>query len=175
MNCDGAHPQATITSTSYLDKRHFAEIMELETSVYTEPNGPPTREQLCNVLAVALGSARPGERRPLSTYEPLAWLLRDDSGDRKVRRTRRLLYRKLLRDLAAEFDVIYSERLVASNGLWDFSDVYIAAERARRCIWQMRWCAFQHMLHLPGARAQSIEAYRTIMEVLSPAVDASSA
>jgi hypothetical protein len=143
--------------------------------VYTQTNRAPTREQLCNVLAVALGAARPGERRPLCTYEPLAWLLRDDSGNRRVRRTRRLLYRKLVRDLAAEFDLIYSERLVATNGPWDFPDVYIAAERARKCIWQMRWCAFQHLLHLPGARGGSIQAYRTIMQVLSPAVDASSA
>ena len=147
--------------------------MELETSVHKETNSAATREQLCNVLAVALGSRRPGERRPLSTYDPLAWLLRDDSGDRKVRRTRRLLYLKLVRDLAAEFDVIYSERLVASNGVWDFTDVYVASERARNCIWQMRWCAFQHMLHLPGACARSIDAYRTIMEVLSPAIHTS--
>src|SRR5690349_19370742 len=99
--------------------------MELETSVYLKTNGQPTHEQLCNVLAVALGSRRPAEGRPLSTYEPLAWLLQDEHRDRKTRRTRRLLYRKLVRDVAAEFDLIYSERLVATNGLWDFPDVYI--------------------------------------------------
>lgn len=123
------------------------------------------------MLAVALGNGRPLEPRPLSAYEPLAWLLRDDVGNGTVRGTRRSLYRKLVRDLAAEFDRIYSERLVASNGPWDFPDVYIAGERARKCIRRMRWCAFQHLLLLPGASAGSVQAYQTMMELLSPAVD----
>lgn len=131
----------------------------------------PTREQLRNVLAVALGNGRPPAPRPLSAYEPLAWLLRDDVGNRSIRGTRRSLYRKLARDLAAEFDRIYSERLVASNGPWDFPDVYVAGERARKCIRRMRWCAFQHLLRLPGASAGSVKAYETMMELLSPAVD----
>ena len=131
----------------------------------------PTREQLQNVLAVALGDSRPLEPRPLSAYEPLAWLLRDDVGNQTVRGTRRSLYLKLVKDLAAEFDHIYSERLVASNGPWDFPDVYIAGEQARTCIWRMRWCAFQHLLRLPGASTGSVKAYQTMMGLLSPAAD----
>jgi len=123
------------------------------------------------VLAVALGNRRPLEPRPLSAYEPLAWLLRDDVGNQTVRGTRRSLYRKLVRDLAAEFNCIYGERLAASNGPWEFPDVYIAGERARQCIRRMRWCAWQHLLRLPGASAGSIKAYETMMELLSPAVD----
>ena len=136
----------------------------------TNANPPcPTREQLDNVLAVALGNARPAEARPISAYEPLAWLLRDDIGNRTVRGTRRTLYRKLVRDLATEFDNIYSERLVSSNGPWDFPDVYIAGERARNCIRRMHWCAFQHLLRLPGAGRASVQAYQNMMELLSPA------
>ena len=141
----------------------------------TEKNVKPTREQLCNVLAVALDASRPGERRPVSTYEPLAWLLRDNIEDRKGRRARRSLYRKLVADLAAEFEAIYTERLGVSNAPWDFPDVYIAAQRARKCIWSMRWCAFQHILHLPGACAGSIEAYRTLIALLTQAADGGSA
>jgi len=131
----------------------------------------PTREQLRNVLAVAMGNLQPPEPRPLSTYEPLAWLLRDDVGNGTVRSARRSLYRKLVKDLAGEFDRIYSDRLVASNGPWDFPDVYVAGERARNCIRRMRWCAFQHLLRLPGASAGSVEAYKTLMELLSRAGD----
>lgn len=131
----------------------------------------PTREQLSNVLAAALGYDRPAEPRPISAYEPLAWLLRDDVGNKEARATRRSLYRKLVRDLACEFDRIYSERLVASNGPWDFPDVYIACERARKCIRRMHWCAWQHLLRLPGASAGSVAAYRTMMELLNPAAD----
>jgi hypothetical protein len=131
----------------------------------------PTREQLRNVLAVAMGNGRPAEPRPLSAYEPLAWLLRDDVGNQNVRHTRRSLYRKLVRDLAAEFDGIYNERLVASNGPWNFPEVYLASERARKCIRRMHWCAWQHLLRLPGASAGSVKAYETMMELLSPAVD----
>lgn len=137
-------------------------------------NAPrPTREQLRNVLAVALGSAPSLEPRPLSTYEPLAWLLREDIGNQMVRRTRRSLYRKLVRDFASEFDRIYSERLVASNGPWDFPDIYIANECARKCIRRMRWCAFAHMLRLPGAGTGSVEAYEAIMDLLNRAGDPS--
>jgi hypothetical protein len=131
----------------------------------------PTREQLSNVLAVALGNDRPEEPRPLSAYEPLSWLLRDDIGNRSVRGTRRSLYRRLVRDLASEFDRIYSDRLVASNGPWDFPDVYSAGERARKCIRRMNWCVWQHLLRLPGASAGSVKAYATMMELLSPAAD----
>ena len=131
----------------------------------------PTREQLRSVLAVAMGNSRPAEPRPLSAYEPLAWLLRDDVGNQTVRGTRRSLYCKLVRDLAFEFDRIYNERLVASNGPWDFPDVYLAGERARKCIRRMRWCAWQHLLRLPGASAGSVRAYETMMELLSPAAD----
>lgn len=127
-----------------------------------------TREQLAHVVAVALSSAQPGQRRPLSTYEPLAWLLQDDVNDRRLRRARRLLYRKLVRDLAAEFDAIYSERLASCNGPWGFSDVYVAVGRVRKCIRRMHWCAFQHMLRLPTACTGSGEAYHRIMELLSP-------
>ena len=131
----------------------------------------PTREQLRNILAVALGNGRSGEARPLSTYEPLAWLLRQDIGNQAARRARRALYRKLVRDLAFEFDRIYSERLVASEGPWDFPDVYRASERARQCIRRMRWCAFQHLLRLPGVSTASIQAYQAMMQLLSPAAD----
>ena len=131
----------------------------------------PAREQLRNVLAVALGSGRPNEPRPISTYEPLAWLLRDDVGNRTVRRTRRSLYRKLVSDLAREFDRIYCERLTAINGPWDFSDVYVAAQEARKCIQRMRWCAFQHLCRLPGASAASVKVYERIVELFSLAAD----
>ena len=126
----------------------------------------PTREQLRNVLAVALGNRQPAEPRPLSTYEALAWLLRDDIGNQAVRGVRRSLYRKLVRDLAGEFDRIYSERLVASNGPWDFPDVYAASERARACIRRMRWCAFEHLFRLPGASASSVQAYEAMLALL---------
>src|SRR5437588_8376417 len=101
----------------------------------------PTREQLRN-LAAPLGNRRSPEPRPMSTYEPLAWLLRADVGNQTARGARRSLYLKLVRDLALEFDSVYTERLVASNGPWDFSDVYLPSELARKCIRRMRWCAF---------------------------------
>lgn len=144
----------------------------MKQKTYVDPPRP-TREQLAHVLAIALGSGRPSEPRPLSTYEPLEWLLRDEVGSPAARRTRRSLYWKLVRDLAAEFDRIYSERLVASNGPWDFPDVYMAGERARHCIHRMRWCAFQHLLHLPGASVGSVRAYQSMMELLNPAADPS--
>src|ERR1051326_4059854 len=125
------------------------------------------REQLCNILAAALESSRPGEPRPARTYEPLAWLLQEDVGHRKLRRARRLLYRELVDDLAAEFEAIYFERIAASNGPWDFPQVYIASQQARRSIWRMRWCAFQHLLHVPGAGVRSSDAYSTALELLT--------
>jgi hypothetical protein len=143
--------------------------------VNTGNNGKLTREQLCNILAVALRAAPPGKRRPLSTYEPLAWLLGDDASDRKLRRLRRTLYRKLVADLAVEFEAIYAERLVTSNGPWDFPDVYKASQRARKCIRSMRLCALQHTLYLPGACARSIEAYRKLSELLNAAAAAGAA
>jgi hypothetical protein len=133
----------------------------------------PSREQLRNVLAAALGNCRSAEPRPLSTYEPLGWLLCDDIGNQVVRGARRSLYRKLVRDLATEFHRIYGERLVASNGPWEFSDVYVAADQARKCIRRMRWCAFAHLCHLPSASAGSVEAYRSMMELLTRAADPS--
>lgn len=135
----------------------------------------PTREQLRNVLAAALDKARPEGPRAISAYEPLAWLLRDDVGNQAVRRTRRALYRRLVRDLAAEFDRIYSERLVASNGPWDFPEVYMASERARKCIRMMRWCAFGHVLHVGAAGRSSMRAYDAMMQLLSPAAGPSNA
>ena len=144
--------------------------------VKTNSDAPrPTREQLRNVLAVALGNTVPSERRALNTYEPLAWLLRDDVGNRSVRRTRRVLYRKLVRDLASEFDRIYSERLGASNGPWDFQDVYMASGEARKCIRRMRWCAFQHLCRLPGASTGSVQAYQAMMGLLSRVDDPNTA
>ena len=102
-------------------------------------------------------------------YEPLAWLLRDDRENGKSRRSRRVLYRKLVRELSAEFDAIYGERLTASNGPWDFPEVYIASQQARKCVWRMHRCAFEHMLHMPGACARSLDAYRSVMELLNAA------
>ena len=134
----------------------------------TNPNPPrPTREQLRNVLSVAIGNRETVEPRPMSTYEPLAWLLRDDVGNIAVRGARRSLYRKLVNDLAREFDLIYSERLVSSNGPWDFSDVYEASEQARHCIRRMRWCSFLHMLHIPTAGIGSVEAFESVQRLLS--------
>ena len=129
----------------------------------------PTREELRNVLAVALGGSQPGQPRPISTYEPLAWLLRDDVGNRSGRRTRRSLYRKLVHELAREFNRIYTERVTAPNGPWDFGDVYVAVQEARRCIRRMNWCAFQHLCHLPGAGTASARAYERIVNLFSRA------
>jgi hypothetical protein len=126
----------------------------------------PTSEQLRDVLRVALVSRQQAQPRALSTYEPLAWLLREDVGNRAVRRARRALYRRLVTDLAREFSRIYSERLLASNGPWDFPDVYIASEQARKCIRRMRWCAFQHMLGFSAAGDGSVRMYRAVMELL---------
>ena len=131
----------------------------------------PSREQLRNVLAVALDACQSPEPRPLSTYEPLAWLLRDDIGYREVRRARRSLYLKLVRDLAREFDRLYRERLVALNGPWDFADVYIAADKARTFIRRMRWCAFLHLCRLPGAGVGSVQSYDAMMKLLNRGAD----
>lgn len=118
------------------------------------------------MLAVGLGGRQEAEPRALSTYEPLAWLLRDDVGNRVVRRARRSLYRRLVTDLAREFSRIYSQRLMASNGPWDFPDVYIASDQARKCVRRMRWCAFQHMLGFASAGDGSVRMYRAVMELL---------
>jgi hypothetical protein len=127
-----------------------------------------TREQLSN-LAATLDRRSP-EPRPMSTYEPLVWLLRTDVGNQTVHGARRSLYLKLVQDLAREFDGVYTERLLASNGQWDFSDVYLPSELARKCrkcIRRMRWCAFQHLLGLPSAGNGSVKAYQALMQLLS--------
>ena len=102
----------------------------------------------------------------MSTYAPLGWLLREDIGNRAERRTRRVLYRRLVADLAREFNSIYTERLNSSNGPWDFSDVYTASLSARKCVRRMRWCAFQHMLWLPGVSVKAADAYQTVADLL---------
>ncbi len=127
----------------------------------------PTREQLQHVLAVAFGQLTVEEPRPLSAYEPLAWLLRDDVGPAGLRRTRRALYRKLVSDLSREFDRIYGERLASSNGPWEFPDIYVASEEARKYLSAMRWCAWQHALRLPAAGTASVHAYRQLIDLLS--------
>lgn len=129
------------------------------------PPPRPTREQLGNVIGVILGTQPDGGPRPISTYEPLGWLLREDVGNAASRRTRRLLYRKLVAELNREFGRIYGERLDASGGPWEFADVYVASGEARKCIRRMRWYAFQHMLRLPGASAGSMKAYDAMMKL----------
>ncbi len=130
----------------------------------------PTREQLQHLLAIAFGQAAVEEEpRPLSAYEPLAWLLRDDVGNQALRRTRRSLYRKLVSDLAREFDRIYGERLASSNGPWEFPDIYMASEQARKYVAAMRRCAWQHALRLPSAGAASTHVYRDLIDLLSVA------
>ena len=126
----------------------------------------PTLEQLRN-LAATLGKHRSPEPRPVSTYEPLAWLLLADVGNQAVRDERRSLYLKLVQELAREFDSVYTERLIASNGPWDFSDVCLTSEQAWKCIRRMRWCAFQHLLRLPGASNCSVKAYQTLIQLLN--------
>ena len=101
--------------------------------------------------------------RPLCAYEPLAWLLKESSTSAGVRRARRLLYRRLVRDLAREFDGIYAERMTAANGPWEFKEVYEASARARSCIRRMRWCVFLHAMHIPAAAAVSTNAYAAML------------
>jgi hypothetical protein len=88
-----------------------------------------------------------------------------------MRAVRRGIYLKLLRDLAREFDRIYTDRLVALNGPWDFKDVYIASEQSRKCLRRMRWCAFRHLLHLPGVTARSAKLYEKMRELFIPVAD----
>ena len=135
----------------------------------------PTREQLRNLLKVAVGKCGSPAPRPISTYEPLAWLLRDDVGNQMVRSERRSLYRKLVRDLANEFTRIYTERLAASNGPWDFPAVYVATGEARKIIRRMRWSAFEHLCRLPAASSRSVKAYETMRELLNRAAGPNSA
>lgn len=114
-----------------------------------------------HVLAAALGVARPAAGRPISAYEPLQWLLRADLASRATRAERRALYLRLVHDLAAEFEHVYAERLMAENGPWDFEQVYRAKASARGCIRRMRWCAVRHALRLPGVGVAALDAYRT--------------
>lgn len=125
----------------------------------------PNREQLRHVLGAALGNCEQVPR-PLSAYEPLEWLLREPAANGQVRRARRSLYRKLVSDLAREFDRVYQQRINAANGPWTFEEIYEASGRAKRCIRRMRWCAFLHALHLPSASAASGRAYGEMLELV---------
>ena len=126
----------------------------------------PNREQLRHVLGAALGNCEETPR-PLSAYEPLEWLLREAGSNGRVRRARRSLYRKLVGDLAREFDRVYRQRLNCSNGPWTFEEIYEASVLAKRCIRRMRWCAFLHALHLPSASAASGRAYGAMLDLVA--------
>ena len=125
----------------------------------------PTDDQLRHVLAVSCGWEQDASAPGPTSYEPLLWLLRSDVGNPGVRRTRRSLYLKLVRDLEKQLKRIYEERL-SSNGPWEFPEVYGAIKEYRRCIRRMRWCALMHFLHLPSAGAGSMAPYTDAMQLL---------
>jgi hypothetical protein len=156
--------RVTVSRELTLDKKEIPEIMMIVPANQLEFHPThPDREQFRHVLAAALSSGRPAMPRPLCAYEPLAWLLKESCASAGVRRARRSLYRRLVRDLAQEFDGIYAERMTSANGPWDFKEVYEASARARSCIRRMRWCAFLHAMHIPAAATVSTNAYAAML------------
>ena len=121
----------------------------------------PTREQLAALLDVALGQRR--LPRPIVAYESLCWLL-DDRRGRGDRTIRRRIFRGLVRDLQREFDLVYTRQMSAENGPWSFPEVHQASLRSRRMVRSLKWCAFRHLLHLPGAASAAEQIFLSLRD-----------
>jgi hypothetical protein len=111
-------------------------------------------------------------KNPKDRYAPMKWLLNDENvrymqvqGDpgtaRELRVQRRAKYSQLLRQLQADLNASYSERVsdIERSGCWrDYGSVAGESIRAQACVVLLKTALVLHLLHLPGPKALAVTA-----------------